>query len=263
MRNLKKPARRLAFSHQSGFTLLELAIVLTILGLLVAGGSLLLEPLMNKGRRDETNARLDQIEKALILFAANNKRLPCPSNPSVPPASLANGIEPSIVPCVDTMWFGGLPWRSMGLSEADVLDGWGRRISYAMTSSLSSATALDCPTLGFAGISQGKLESRGANNAAILPAVLGSPGPAKAAYVLISHGENGTFARLPSGEEMQGPPASQTEDENAKNLGFNGNSEVVFYYEKRAAGDTVVGFDDIVRSKTAGQIAIEYGCTKP
>jgi len=62
---------------------------------------------------------------------------------------------------------------------------------------------------------------------------------------------------------MQGPPASETEDENAKTLGFSGNSQVIFYYEKRAAGDTVVGFDDIVRSKTAGQIAIEYGCTKP
>jgi len=198
MRNMKKPAARLAFSRQNGFTLLELAIVLTILGLLVAGGSMLLEPMLNKGRRDETNARLDQIEKALVLFAANNKRLPCPSNPSVAPTSLVNGIEPSVV-CVDTMWFGGLPWRSMGLSEADVLDGWGRRISYAVTSALTVGTVLDCPTLGFAGITQGVLEGRGANNAAIAPLTLGTPGPAKAAFVLISHGENGTLPGCQAG----------------------------------------------------------------
>lgn len=260
MRNMKKPAARLAFSRQNGFTLIELAIVLTILGLLVAGGSMLLEPMLNKGRRDETNARLDQIEKALVLFAANNKRLPCPSNPSVAPTSSVNGFEST---CVDAMWFGGLPWKVMGLSEADVLDGWGRRISYAVTSLLATGTPLDCPTLGFAGIAQGKLESRGANDAAILPSPPGSQGPAKAAYVIISHGENGTFARLPSGAEFLGGTVSQTEDENAKPLGNSGSAQVVFYYEKRAAGDAVVGFDDIVRSRTAGQIAIEYGCTKP
>ncbi len=246
-----------------GFTLIELAIVLAILGLLLGGGSMLLQPLLDNNKRNETKARLKLIEDALTLYAATNYDLPCPSNPALGSGSGQNGNEanPAAV-CNATMASGGVPWRTLGLSEADVVDGWGRRISYAVTGNLAVTAGgpLNCPVLGFGAITQGVLQNRGANDAAILPA---GAGPAKAAYVLISHGENGAGGYLPSGAQIPAALASATELANIKAIGSGGAAAAVFYYEKRAAGDAIVGFDDIVRSRTSGQIAIAYGCSKP
>ena len=256
MRQPRQPAPR---NGTGGFTLLELAIVLAVLGLLLGGGSLLLQPMLDNNRRNETRARLKGIEDALTVFAAQNFDLPCPSNPALGPSATGNGAEGAS--CSSVMAFGGVPWRALGLSEADVLDGWGRRISYAVTSSLAVTAGgpLNCPSTGFAAITQGRLENRGANDAAIPPPGA-APGPAKAAYILISHGENGSGAFLPSGQRLPDGPASATEVANRKTAGSG--TDTIFYYEKRTA-DTDVGFDDIVRSRTSGQIAIAYGCLKP
>ncbi len=253
-----------------GFTLIELAIVLAILGLLLGGGSMLLQPLLDNNRRNETKARLKVIEDALVLYAATNYDLPCPSDPALGPGSASNGVEatPGSASCSSTMASGGVPWRTLGLSESDVVDGWGRRISYAVTVTLavtgapSITSPLNCPANGFGGITQGKLENRGANNAAIFGA-LGTANAAKAAYVLVSHGENNKGGYMPSGAQTSATGASTTELSNIKAAGSGGSGTVIFYYEKLATGDTIVGFDDIVRSRTSGQIAIAYGCNKP
>ena len=147
-----------------GFTLIELAIVIALIGLLLGGGSMLIEPLLNKNRRGDTKARLNLIEDALTLYAANNDDLPCPSDPALGPGDAANGGEsPPGIFCTNIVAVGGVPWRALGLSEADVLDGWGRRVTYAVTGSLAvqTGTPLDCQSLGFSGISQGVLENRG------------------------------------------------------------------------------------------------------
>ncbi len=254
-----------------GFTLIELAIVLAILGLLLGGGSMLLQPLLDNNKRNETKARLKLIEDALTLYAATNYDLPCPSNPALGSGSGQNGNEanPAAV-CNATMASGGVPWRILGLSEADVVDGWGRRISYAVTGNLAVTAGgpLNCPVLGFGatppGITQGVLENRGANNAGIAPAALGAAGPAKAAYVLVSHGENGAGGYLPSGARTASATASTTELANIKAVGAGAAATVIFYYEKLATDTGAIkGFDDIVRSRTSGQIAIAYGCSKP
>ena len=255
-----------------GFTLIELAIVLAILGLLLGGGAMLLQPLLDNNKRNETRAKLKIIEDALTIFAATYY-LPCPSDPTLGPGSASNGVAttPGGGFCTSIFTSGGVPWRTLGLSESDVVDGWGRRISYAVTNTLTvdvppppgpATPPLDCNSKGFSGISKGKLENRGANDAAIPPAG-GAAGAAKAAYILVSHGENSEGGYLPSGALTPVAGASTTELANIKTPGGNGVANTVYYYEKQAAGDTIVGFDDIVRARTSSQIAIVLGCSKP
>jgi prepilin-type N-terminal cleavage/methylation domain-containing protein len=70
-------------SRSSGFTLVELAMVLFIVSLLIGG---LLMPLsaQNEVRgRQETDRALANIREALIGFAAINGRLPCPADRTI------------------------------------------------------------------------------------------------------------------------------------------------------------------------------------
>jgi prepilin-type N-terminal cleavage/methylation domain-containing protein len=99
-----------------GFTLVEMAIVLVVLGLIA---SLLISPLTMRAeasRRHAAEDMLDSIIEALIGFALVHGRLPCPSI-EADPASPAYGLEQS-PPCSLSV-SGYLPWRTLGLPAHD------------------------------------------------------------------------------------------------------------------------------------------------
>ncbi|MBI4843513.1 MAG: prepilin-type N-terminal cleavage/methylation domain-containing protein [Nitrospirae bacterium] len=59
-----------------GFTLVELAVVIVIIGLLVTIGVKLLTPLVERTKRSDTNETLDAAVEAIIGYAEVNNRLP-------------------------------------------------------------------------------------------------------------------------------------------------------------------------------------------
>jgi prepilin-type N-terminal cleavage/methylation domain-containing protein len=108
-----------------GFTLIEMAIVLTVLGLIA---SLLIAPLTLRAeasRRHAAEDMLDNIIESLVGFALLHGRLPCPSietNPASPDYGLEQGPPCSLsVP-------GYLPWRTLGLPA---FDPWGNPRTHA------------------------------------------------------------------------------------------------------------------------------------
>src|SRR5690606_24700956 len=108
--------------HSNGFSLIELAVVLAVLGLLLGS---LLSPLRAQWQAErlrETRARLDQAEAALLGFALQHGRLPCPADPAL--SGAAAGHED----CAREQ--GTLPWVTLGVRETD---GWGRRWLYAVS----------------------------------------------------------------------------------------------------------------------------------
>jgi len=99
-----------------GFTLVEMAIVLVVLGLIA---SLLIAPLAMRfeaSRRHAAESMLDDITEALIGFALVYGRLPCPST-EPDPLSPAYGLEQG-PPCPLNVP-GYLPWRTLGLPAHD------------------------------------------------------------------------------------------------------------------------------------------------
>ncbi|MFH1982185.1 MAG: prepilin-type N-terminal cleavage/methylation domain-containing protein [Pseudomonadota bacterium] len=63
--------------NNNGFTLIEMAIVLVIVGLLVGFGASLVRPLMERSKRNETQSAATAAVASVIGFAAsNNSRLP-------------------------------------------------------------------------------------------------------------------------------------------------------------------------------------------
>ena len=73
-------------NHSTGFSLVELAMVLFIVSLLIGGLMMPLSAQHEIHGRQETDKALTNIREALIGFAIVNGRLPCPA-----PATLATG----------------------------------------------------------------------------------------------------------------------------------------------------------------------------
>src|SRR5919109_828104 len=68
---------------QDGFTLLELAIVLVIVGLIAVGALKAASALRENVGISETSKRLDTLVMALQTFLMKNNRLPCPADPNL------------------------------------------------------------------------------------------------------------------------------------------------------------------------------------
>ena len=63
---------------QRGFSLIELAVVLVIVGLLVGGGIAALNSATQQTRRIEAERQLIHVRDALYGYAMSEGRLPCP-----------------------------------------------------------------------------------------------------------------------------------------------------------------------------------------
>ncbi|MGH8584392.1 MAG: type II secretion system protein [Gammaproteobacteria bacterium] len=107
--------------REAGFTLIELAIAIVVIGLLLAG---LLGPMsvrVEQQERAKTQALLDEIKEALLGYAAINGFLPCPTIQG-DPANGGYGVA-APPPCPVGVTDGILPWKTLGVSPTDA---WGR-----------------------------------------------------------------------------------------------------------------------------------------
>ncbi|MGE0314873.1 MAG: type II secretion system protein [Lautropia sp.] len=153
------PPARLA--PQRGFTLVEVAIALMIMGLITVGVVSTLNQQAEQRRIVETRATLQKAREALLAFAAANGRLPCPATAASGGAE-ASTVTGTTVAC--TAETGLLPAVTLGMSELDsnglLGNGWKdsaagaptlpRAIRYAITrlSGTPVQDALTSPGLG-------------------------------------------------------------------------------------------------------------------
>lgn len=129
--------KRTTTIRQRGFTLIELAIVLLILGALLAGILIPFTTQVELRRVGETQKTLLEIREALIGFAAANGRLPCPASAgSNGQESFAAGGDTINGNC-SNFFDGFVPGALLGIGPVDgagfVLDAWNNRIRYAVS----------------------------------------------------------------------------------------------------------------------------------
>jgi len=143
MRPVAAPLRRLSRSRRGGgFTILELAITLSVMAVLAVGILVPFVAQVAQRKVAETGRVLDDAKEALMGYATATGRLPCPALPDSdgfekfaagPPAgSLVNGE------CAT--WYGFLPAATLGFTPVDrdgyAIDGWAlrqNRIRYAVS----------------------------------------------------------------------------------------------------------------------------------
>lgn len=174
--------------HQDGFSLAEMAIVLVIVGILMASGLGALSSQLSNQRIKETKQMLERANEALLGYALSHNRLPCPAdNSGVELVRNASGDCPQA--------FGNLPWLLLGLPE---FDAWGRRLQYRVTPAFARKTA-SCGDLAtpnsapcFSLVTSADNTVRSAsrrNGAAVTPVNLVSTAPAVA--IIFSEGPTG------------------------------------------------------------------------
>ena len=100
-----------------GFSLLELAIVLAIIGFLLGGLLPTIASQVEQQRRSETAVRLKEINDALQGYAIINGYLPCPTT-TTDPANANYGLADATC-SADPAAEGYLPWRTLGVSQTD------------------------------------------------------------------------------------------------------------------------------------------------
>jgi len=105
--------------HQHGFTLIELAVVLTIIALLIGSLLIPLTTQIDVAKIRSTEKTLEQVKEALIHYAVANNRLPCPAT------DVDTGLEVNTV--MNCQMEGYFPWANLGMGRYDA---WGNPFIY-------------------------------------------------------------------------------------------------------------------------------------
>lgn len=123
----------------SGFTLVEMAIVLLIIAGIMAIALPLTGTLIDNSNRAKTTTNLQAVQLALVNFVTQNKRLPCPADGAIPDGAAGAGVE-ARNPAGDCLVTtpgatvgqlrGVVPWVTLGINSTDAQDAWNNRITY-------------------------------------------------------------------------------------------------------------------------------------
>ncbi|GAB6033909.1 type II secretion system protein [Galenea microaerophila] len=103
-----------------GFTLIEVAIALVIIGLLISGGTYLYGQQYTLGKVNKTREQLDHIHEVMLTFVKSNGFLPCPDTDG-------DGLENRNSDGACRSRQGRLPARTLGI---DGEDAWGSPFYY-------------------------------------------------------------------------------------------------------------------------------------
>jgi len=151
--NILRPTRQ-----TSGFSLVEIAVVLVIIAILITAVGIPLATQLEQQRTIETQKQLESIKEALYGFAMANGRLPCPATDNVVYGSAnSNGAESfagggSAANGNCAVFVGFVPATTLGLAPVDsagfFVDAFGltqNRIRYAVRG-LTISTNSSCAT---------------------------------------------------------------------------------------------------------------------
>lgn len=242
---------------QDGFTLIEIAIVILIGGLILATASSLLLAHIKRVEITTTERRLEIIDEALGLFLNFNGRYPCAAPLNAPVDSTTFGVEVSAIDCSTaavvpgqtikvagrdgrTIRIGSLPVRTLNLPDDMIADAWGSRFTYAVTEILATPNGYDR--------TEGGIFAVDSDNPAdpVTDSVITPPGSAH--YVVVSHGPNRSGSTAIAGSGSLPCLAGTLEEENC-------NNDAVFRRSLlTSTGNNASIFDDFVSLKATSPL---------
>lgn len=245
---------------RSGFSLLEMAVALIIIGLISAMGAGMLRSTFESVHSGTTERELNAIETALMAYRTSYNRLPCPADPRLLPTDANYGIEAAnegsctggtpVVPFVDSthqVVEGAVPFRTLGIPESFMYDGWDRKFAFAVNQNVTAANAMQSEALsdqcGIHVTDAGGVDGNRTKGAI---------------YALVSFGPDGHGGYLRNGTRMNASVTNADEETNCHcDANGNGTAYAARYVEKDIsldASDPNHPFQDFVRFKERWQM---------
>ncbi len=227
-------------SSNSAFSLLEIAIVLTIIGVVLTLSVSGLKSQLDSSEITSTKQRLNTIKLAIENYRIQFEKYPCPALPNLASSNASYGDSvadcyttcPAGLNCVanatnntlQDMAQGSVPFKTLGISPELTLDPWGNKITYAIDARFTQDLNR-CETDGLISIQDYS------NNSVT----------SKAMYVLVSHGMDQKGAYSPSSGTI--PTAC---DGSAKD-GANCDNNTTFRISEISTSNTNTAYyDDIM-----------------
>ncbi|NPA71433.1 MAG: type II secretion system protein [Gammaproteobacteria bacterium] len=125
-------------TKQQGFSLVEMAIVLLIIGIGFTAGSSLLSSFKHSANSTTTQTTLGKVKDQVLNFVFINKYLPCPDTDEDGAENRTTDSGEQV--CTATR--GGVPYLSLGLDDSFAKDAWGNPIRYAVNTNTGTASLL-------------------------------------------------------------------------------------------------------------------------
>lgn len=226
-------------NYVAGFSLIEMAVVLVVMGLLI--GYLILPLGVQRENRNilEARKKLQEIEEALYGFAIANDRLPCPATST--PASVGAENPAGGGVCQNPRGF--VPAVTLGINGAVNCDGlltdpWGQPYRYSVTTSAANAytTAGGIQAAGMAALSA-------INNLQICDAD-GCPNVLSNNAVAVVYSIGGNWATFGSNDENQN--AGEANQNSTCGLPANGMGNDDTYVSRDRSDIVGSEYDDIM-----------------
>ena len=181
-----------------GFTLLEMMLVLLILSTMSALFLTAHIADMQDQRKQATIQRMAKLQKQLEWFRTQYCRLPCPTIPTLTIASRDYGYEQTVNgdagpgPCDASggvMAHAAPPAKSLGMTDKEMYDGYGRKFEYMVVQNFTAAGAFPAHPITAAGYTGLTVDDASGNQITN-----------QALYVLASYGDSGQGGYLESGQ---------------------------------------------------------------
>ena len=213
---------------QKGFSLIELAVVLVIIGAIVGSFIGTLGSRIDHSRRVETRDALAEIKIALYGFAMSQlpPRFPCPDTDNNGTEDLVGGV------CAVVNTRGGVPWATLGIPR---LDTWGSNFSYWANAAYTNAA-------GFGVLANGA-------GAGLIVSSVNAGGNTisnNVAAVIFSHGKNQYGSTDALGNPRPAVPVGAVFNDERENQDVDLAAPVIFVSRSVTDESAGVVFDDIL-----------------
>ncbi len=251
-------------NKQRAFSLVELAIVITIISVFIAGVMNVAVGVTNNSKVTVTKNKMNEIYKALGNYAAANGRLPCPAPISDVKGSVnyGNNVANGLGSCYSmaantavsgtylsatTLMYGMIPVQNLKLSSEMAEDGFGTKFGYV----------IDRRFTGFNENGNSNNFKNGPESSVITINEVGSTTETVtngAAFVIVSYGANKKGGFNASASTQNGRSADTDELSNDLGTTASPNFDATFV----SLSDKSDVFDDILFYKTKKNIMTDF-----
>jgi len=245
-----------AAGRQSGFTLIEMAVVIFIMTIILGSILVPLSSQVEQRQLLDAQRQLEEAREALIGYALAQPKpfLPCPDKTTSAGAGAApnDGLEDRDTAsgaCASSE--GNIPWATLGIAA---IDSWGHRIRYRVSPGYANSVypiALDEDgNIQICAATSAPLNVCDANQAITETSMAAEQLRNKPAAVLVSHGPNGWGSINPTTNAQLLPPGCGS-PVGCADMGINeqANADGTELFVTRPPNSSASGalqFDDIV-----------------